>query len=250
MNAFFFGPSARPLFGALHTPDQKSGKTAVLLCPAWGPEYMRSQRGLRLLAERLAAAGLETLRFDYSGTGDSAGHALDARLEHWFDDLALAATELRELSGARRLCLIGLRLGGLLAAHAPALAAERLLLWDAPGSGADFAALMRRLGAESDHKKNRQRSRATQLPAPAANELFGHAWPAPLAESLQALQAPLPQAGRIWLNSSDHDQPPPAGAECLSLPDAAHWREETWLYTPYAPLASINRVVEQLAQWT
>ena len=44
-----------------------------MLCYPWGSEYIYAHRSLRLLAQRRAAAGIHTLRFDYFGTGDSDG---------------------------------------------------------------------------------------------------------------------------------------------------------------------------------
>jgi alpha/beta superfamily hydrolase len=72
------------------------------------------------------------LRFDYEGTGDSAGED-DApdRVGHWRESIARAARHARELSGAGRLCLVGVRLGATLAAlESRAVGADRLVLWN------------------------------------------------------------------------------------------------------------------------
>ena len=66
----------------------------------------------------LAASGWDTLRFDYYGTGDSAGDLIEANLGGWEKDIEWAIEEARATSGANRVALIGLRLGANLAASA------------------------------------------------------------------------------------------------------------------------------------
>ena len=49
----------------------------MVVCPPLGPEYFNSYRSLRHLADRLAENGVSALRFDYDGTGNSAGQDED-----------------------------------------------------------------------------------------------------------------------------------------------------------------------------
>jgi len=252
MQALQFGSKQRLLFGFHHAAQGAARQTAVLICNTWGLEYMRSYRGVRVLAQKLAAAGFETLRFDYSGTGDSQGHSLDARLEHWLEDLVLAARELRELSGKQDIVVIGLRLGALIAEAArqrPGLNARLHIHWDAPSDGASYIALMRQLSDGSDRAKNWRRNRHSQLPPSDGNELQGHAFPAPLAAALTALPGPAPQAASLWLVSSDHSAPPAVAAESvLALGEAAHWQELDWVNTPWVPAAAAGKLASHLAQ--
>jgi pimeloyl-ACP methyl ester carboxylesterase len=79
------------------------------------------------------------MRFDYSGTGDSAGEGAEFGLSDWLDDIVAAAAELRRESGSQRLVLVGLRLGATLAALASArreLRVRHLVLWDPVLDGA------------------------------------------------------------------------------------------------------------------
>jgi len=100
-------------FGWFHPARSKRG---VVICPAFGVEELCTHRFMRQLAEQLAAAGLPTLRFDYHGTGNSAGSDLDeARVEHWLGSIRAAMKWLQENAGVSEIALIGFRLGALLA---------------------------------------------------------------------------------------------------------------------------------------
>ena len=68
----------------------------------------------------LAARGVHSLRFDYFGTGDSAGETTEADLKGWCGDIETAIDELTHMTGCRRVILIGMRLGGTLAAEVAA----------------------------------------------------------------------------------------------------------------------------------
>jgi pimeloyl-ACP methyl ester carboxylesterase len=112
--------------------------TPVLLCPPFGWEDMTSYRGRRDWAEHLAAAGHPVLRIDLPGTGDSAGGPRDPELlRAWTDAVDAATRWLRAETGAGRVAVIGIGLGGLVAAHAIAHGArvEDLVLWGVPARG-------------------------------------------------------------------------------------------------------------------
>lgn len=132
MNPFHFGDSSRPLFGVYHPPLARAAASrSVLLCPSIGQEYIRAHRALRQLATQLARAGHHALRFDYEGQGDSAGEASEGSLSSWMANVGTAADELRDLSGATDVTLVGIRLGAVIAFRAaPAVGATDLVLWD------------------------------------------------------------------------------------------------------------------------
>jgi pimeloyl-ACP methyl ester carboxylesterase len=133
MNPFFFGSSRKQLFGVHHPPKAATTRSAgILLCYPFGDEYMRTHKASRQLAMMLAKAGYHLLRFDYFGTGDSAGAGEDATIAQWLEDVATAADELKEASGVTRISLVGLRLGATLAAQAVTSRTDvdDLVLWD------------------------------------------------------------------------------------------------------------------------
>jgi exosortase A-associated hydrolase 2 len=134
MNPFYFGERSRRLFGIYHACGATEGPPrALILCSSWGPEYMHSHRTVRQAAIQLAAVGFHVLRFDYFGTGDSEGDLTQASVELWEEDIREALRELKAMSGATRVGLVGLRFGAILAnrvAASNAAEVDRLLLWD------------------------------------------------------------------------------------------------------------------------
>lgn len=118
----FFGPKHRPLFGWLHRADAASARPlGLVICNPFGYEAICAHRTLRHLAEQAAAAGYTTLRFDYDGSGDSAGSETDpGRLQAWVASVHSAIDTLCAATGLQSVCLIGMRLGSALATLAAA----------------------------------------------------------------------------------------------------------------------------------
>ena len=139
MQPFFFGPMDRRLFGVYHAPEAAKKDCGVVLCQALAHEYYNSHRETVRLARALARSGLAVLRFDYYGTGESAGEYEEASVAQWLGDIGVACEELRS-RGCRRLCLAGLRFGATLAALfcAERNAADALVLWEPVADGADY----------------------------------------------------------------------------------------------------------------
>ena len=146
---FWFGTTERPLFGWYHAPNERPARAAVVLCNAFGHEAMVSHRSYRRLAQRLAAEGFAVLRFDYDGTGDSAGEDSDPnRVDAWLDSIRRACSEAIALSGAEHTILFGMWLGALLAlAQAERAPVDGLMLLAPPRSGRAWLREMRALQA-------------------------------------------------------------------------------------------------------
>ena len=137
MEAFYFGPSASYLFGAYHPPLNGNRREGIVLCNPFGQEYMRAHRSLRRLAINLSAQGYAVLRFDYRGTGDSAGTLEGVTAQDWQDDIGTAVQELMDVAAVPKVSLLGLRVGALLAAQVAAKNSKiaRLVMWDPIISG-------------------------------------------------------------------------------------------------------------------
>ena len=105
----------------------------VVICPPFGQESMCAHRSIRAFASMAAALGMPALRFDYQCTGDSAdGDAASDQIDPWLRDVVAAANELRQRAGVQRVCLLGFRLGALLATLAARSAAADMLLLVTP----------------------------------------------------------------------------------------------------------------------
>ncbi|MGI4859616.1 MAG: alpha/beta fold hydrolase, partial [Janthinobacterium lividum] len=101
-------------FGWLHDAQ---GETGVVLCNPYGHEALWTHRGWRALAAELARNQFPALRFDYRGTGDSAGTENEGdAIETWLTSIEDAVRYMRENTQVTRIVLCGVRLGGTLAA--------------------------------------------------------------------------------------------------------------------------------------
>jgi exosortase A-associated hydrolase 2 len=141
MNPFYFGTDERRLFGIYEAAQGAPGKRAVVLCHPWGTEFIHAYRVMRQLAKMLTSAGMHVLRFDYYGTGDSAGDDTAGDPDAWEADILSAIEELKDMAETPRVSLVGLRLGAALAARVAArsrTAVDALVLWDPVVSGTDF----------------------------------------------------------------------------------------------------------------
>ncbi|SAL32191.1 serine aminopeptidase domain-containing protein [Caballeronia telluris] len=99
-------------FGWLH---EGRGDRGVILCNTLGHESVWTRNGMRHMAEELAARGIWALRFDYIGTGDSAGADGTAdQFESAVFDIETAIEWFRQETGVAHVTLCGLRVGAAL----------------------------------------------------------------------------------------------------------------------------------------
>jgi alpha-beta hydrolase superfamily lysophospholipase len=122
-NALYFSAGDRRLFGWLHSPvSGRRSNIGLVICKPFGYEALCAHRSARMFAEMAAAEGIPALRFDYAGTGDSSDiDPVDNQVQVWTGDIIAAVAELRRLTGVEHVCVLGFRLGALLAT----LAAQR-----------------------------------------------------------------------------------------------------------------------------
>ncbi|HET6554403.1 MAG TPA: alpha/beta hydrolase [Dyella sp.] len=136
---FFFGDGDE-LFGIYH-PAAGAASRAVLLCAPLGQDHIRCHRLYRQLASTLAMQGMPVLRFDYYGSGDSAGSSVEVDWRRCLDDTVTAVRELRARSGAERVLAFGARLGASIAlTAAPAAGIDDVVAWDPVVEGATYVA--------------------------------------------------------------------------------------------------------------
>ena len=117
----FFSAGGDPLYACHHFPSISIARTdALLLCNSVLHEYERTHRALRQIAIQAARRGVHAMRFDYFGTGDSAGDCSEVSFARWRRDVSAALDECLRISTARRASVFGIRLGATLALEAAA----------------------------------------------------------------------------------------------------------------------------------
>jgi alpha/beta superfamily hydrolase len=131
VNPFFFGTKERRLFGA-YDPPRGAGRRGAVICYPWAREYLLAHATIRHLSRLLSGTGFHVLRFDYFGTGDSAGDVADGGQDQWLADVQTAVEELKDVGQLAQVGLIGMRYGAALAAWTAGRRRDidRLVLWD------------------------------------------------------------------------------------------------------------------------
>lgn len=199
MEPYFFGNGGNQLYGAFHKPSG-SGEHGVVLAYPGPQEYMQSHYAFRLLANQLAREGCAVLRFDWRGTGDSAGDAKNITFQQFREDLQWAAQELMDVSGARRISVVGFRLGANIAASTPLRQPlEQLILWEPIQCGSTYLAELR---ARERRKLGDLLEPPTWWKSGQPQELLGHAVSHDHMLELQSLELPqntLANARRITI---------------------------------------------------
>jgi hypothetical protein len=173
----------------------------VLLVEPFASERHHSYIAWVRWARYLAARGIECLRYDYRGIGESTGVFEDMSFEDWIEDVELLAGWLKSRSPEAPLTLHGLELGALLAAKAfETGVGDALLLWAPPASAnqALRATLMRQIFMDQAFKFRDERKPASdyhqQLESGHFLEVDGYQW-----------------TGRLWRDSFKFEMP--AGME-------------------------------------
>jgi pimeloyl-ACP methyl ester carboxylesterase len=192
MQPFYFGTSREQLFGVYHSPEVSTRRSsAVVMCQPIGHEYLRAHRAIRNLAAALAENGFHVLRFDYLGSGDSSGDGDRTTISQSLADLATAIDELKDMSGATRVTLVGLRMGAALAALVAGQRrdVERIVLWDPIVDGGAYLAGLKELQGQWLEDRF---GKGTGM-AGAADELMGFPLPELAERQLAAVKIlPLP----------------------------------------------------------
>ncbi len=197
--------------------------------PPFAEELNKCRRMLALAAHSVAAIGAPALLLDLYGTGDSAGAFGAARWETWLEDLARGLDWLKG-RGARRITLLAVRAGSLLAAQ---IAARRpgevraIIFWQPVFAGSQHLTQLLRtkvaanLGEPRDSALTVDALRGA-IAAGSGIEVAGYQLSAELATSLNAArleEVTLPQGLQIDLFeivASSGLQASPAAAKILN----------------------------------
>ncbi len=204
----WFRSGHHSLLAHLDLPESTRGDCAVLMVPPFGWEDVCSYRPLRLLGVMFASNGIPAMRFDLPGTGDSSGDARDPDLfDAWIGSIGDAAEELRASKGVRKVAVLGVRIGAMLALAAANGGAniQDLILWSPCASG---LALVRELYAFSKLARAEYSNGAPSPPPPLAGlEAGGFLLTPDTQRALEALDLSVltaVSARRVLLLSRDH----------------------------------------------
>ena len=193
--ALYFPSGDHELFGWLHWPAVMSpAKVGLVICKPFGYEGLCVHRSVRTFAQNAAKHGVPSLRFDYQGCGDSADIDPDEdQITAWVEDILAAVTELRRRTGVEKVCLLGIRLGALLATLAAARSTriEGLLLVAPVIRGKRYLRELRtaRLASQLDSDPHGTIHRDTDLEAttPGSFEFSGYMMSAATIDTLSKI---------------------------------------------------------------
>jgi pimeloyl-ACP methyl ester carboxylesterase len=263
MRLLHVGDPGRQLLATLHQPERSRPPTAgVVLCNPFGEEAARAHRLYRVLATQLERAGYPTLRFDYSGTGDSEGESPNATLTSWLEDTCRAAAELQAITGVRRTVLVGLRFGATVAAQAARRQPMRVrhaVLWDPVVSGRPYLDELRHQhneymrGEVDDWKPSDPRGDAPPT------EALGFPISSVLAEEIAAidLERDGVAADHVTVISTTAPSPsmdrfvarlPPGQTRVLALEADAAWNSDAALNASVVPMTVLRAIVSRVQE--
>ena len=133
--------------GCFTNPESGFARAGVVVCPPFGRDYLHAHYTLRCLGDAMTARGICALRFDYDGTGDSAGTGNEPqRVSSWLDSISVAVATMRA-SGVGSVFVVGMGLGATLAARVVEADGniDGIVLWDPEFSGKAYISRQRAL---------------------------------------------------------------------------------------------------------
>lgn len=207
------------LFAVFHQPVQPA-KGGVLICPPFLHEHSRSYRLFALLGDALASLGIAVLRFDYAGTGDSAGGDTSFSLAGATLDAARAMDALRQRIGAVPITVLGVRAGAFPALSLAATQSLRALwLWQPVVDGAAYLDELRVLDRERARMHDQPAGADAEKAASDENTLMGFPCDAQLLTELAQARIPrtLATAASTTVFGIDEAETVPEGASRFEL---------------------------------
>jgi len=191
---YFTVPGAH-LYTVLHQVPEPVAR--VLLVGSFASERHFSYHPWVRWARYLAARGIEVLRYDYRGIGESTGVFEEMSFENWVEDIRLLSDWVAARSPSVPFLLHGLEIGAILAAKTFQRGiGDALLMWSPPTSAnhALRSSLLRWAGLEQLLESPENRRSASeyirQLEQGSPIEVQGYQW-----------------SSRLWRDSFHFDMP-------------------------------------------
>jgi hypothetical protein len=144
----YFRNKGQFIAGTLHMPDGRGRRPAVALFHGFTGDKAEAAFIFVALSRMLAENGIASLRIDFRGSGESEGRFEDMTPLEELSDARAALARLRRTRGIdpRRLGVVGLSLGGLVAALAAGAEPDlkSAVLWAAVATPLDVFTAMSR----------------------------------------------------------------------------------------------------------
>jgi exosortase A-associated hydrolase 2 len=248
--SFYFCEATNQLLGVYHPAALDCEREhGIVLCYPFASEYIRTHRLFVYLANKLAETGFHVLRFDYFGTGDSAGELTEASTDIWLDNIRSAAEELRESAGVSVISLMGMRLGATLAALAAHSDSsfENLIIWDPVFNGETFLQAL-----SSQHQEWLIQHLLKPQSAQPQQEVIGFPLSKQLANSINKLDLSCLAAPPVPRTLLLFNQSPPAlpawsaAATTIVIEEGQVWQTNNNLENFLVPNKSINAILNWL----
>ena len=191
---YFPVPGAH-LYTVLH--EVRNPVARVLLVGPFASERQNTYIPWVRWARYLAARGIEVLRYDYRGIGESTGEFAQMTFDDWSQDVQLLSEWLAARPQPSPLMLHGLAMGAVLAGRAfDAGIGDWLLLWSPPESANQVlrSSLARWMGLEQIFKFGSDRKPisafVSDLESGLSLEVEGYQWSARLWRESQSIAMP------------------------------------------------------------
>lgn len=130
------------LFGMFHAAGTKEKAPGVVILHGFGGGKCGRHRVYVALSEMLAAEGINVLRFDFRGCGDSLGDFRDISISGEVEDASIALDWLKQRPevDSERLGLVGSSFGGVIATLTATQRSEvkALVVWCPPFQPTDY----------------------------------------------------------------------------------------------------------------
>ena len=115
-----YNNEGQQIYGVLHKPIGVEKAPAVLMCHGFAGNKIGRYRIYVMLAQKLAEAGIASLRIDFRGCGESEGDFSDVTVETEVSDARKGLEFLRKHSAidSSKIGILGNSFGGAIAVHA------------------------------------------------------------------------------------------------------------------------------------
>lgn len=256
---FFFESSADAkgesdrsrLFAVHYPPCTNPMKHAVLICSPEGNEYVRSHRNLQQLALLLSRIGVDVLRFDYTGHGNSGGDCATVGPEQWQSDILDSLAMLRKLSNPVRTTVIAMRLGATLAANTRMEDVDDMILIDPVLCGESYIRML----SEFDHSELTSLSRYDRVRRPTTQQLHGQPISTQKQEAISKLRLPAADISgakkTLVLTSYRYEDsegllPTPMSWKIQSCRDEIGWHRQQFTHAAFASADLYRNILKRV----